>query len=109
MIRTLSLFYAASDLTRAAELFSAALGVEFAEERNLEATTYFAATLPGDTKLELWPAGTQPVTRAQLEFAVPDLHVAAGKLDAAGFEVRRPTGTVLVTDPNRNTVALTAA
>lgn len=108
MISRLSLFYAADDLRRARALFTAALDVTFSTEHNLEQTAYFAADLPAGAELELWPASVRSVTRVQLEFAVPDLHVAAGRLDAAGFEVRRLTGAVLVADPNANTVALTA-
>lgn len=104
----LSLFYAAGDLDRARALFTAALGFAFTEERHLEQAHYFAAGLADGAMLELWPAGGGPVSRVQLEFAVPNLDAAAGRLTRAGFEVRRLSGTVLVVDPSGNTVALTA-
>ncbi|MGV7586375.1 VOC family protein [Mycobacterium kansasii] len=108
MIRRLSLFYAAADIERARALFTAALAVEFTEERNLGHTTYFAANLPDKASLELWPASGRPPTRVQLEFVVADLDAAAERLSAAGFEVRCTSAAVLVVDPNGNTVALTA-
>ncbi|CPS10265.1 Uncharacterised protein [Mycobacteroides abscessus] len=109
MIRRLSLFYAARDLPRARELFAAAVDVEFAVECNLEALTYFAASLSSGAMLELWPAAGLSPTRVQLEFTVPNLDAAAERLTRAGFEVRRLAGTVLVIDPAGNSVALTAA
>jgi hypothetical protein len=106
VIRTLALFYAVTELPGARAFFTAALDVTFTEQQHLEQMTYLAATLPTSTVLELWPTGGGPVSRVQLEFAVPDLNSAAGRLSAEGFGVRRPAGTVLVVDPNRNTVAL---
>ncbi|CPR93895.1 hypothetical protein PP568_06665 [Mycobacteroides abscessus] len=108
MIRHLSLFYAAADLNRARELFTAALDVEFAAERHLEQTTYLTAELLGGTALELWPAGGRP-SRVQLEFEVEDLDVVAERLTDAGFEVRQLSGAVLAVDPAGNTVALISA
>lgn len=110
VISRLSLFYAAHDIDRARLLFSAALGVEFVRMRHLELHTYWSTTESGDAVLELRPAAsTHPPSRVQLEFAVSDLDAAAERLTAAGYEVRRLVGTVLVTDPNGNTVALISA
>lgn len=107
MIRRLGLFYEARDLARTGELLEAALGAEFTPERHLEETTYFATGLAGGAVLELWPTSGKAVSRVQLEFAVPDLGAAAERLTAAGFEVRRVVGAVLVIDRAGNTVALT--
>ncbi|SKM40121.1 Uncharacterised protein [Mycobacteroides abscessus subsp. abscessus] len=108
MIRRLSLFYAARDLPRARALFTAALDVTFSTERHLEQAKYLTAKLPDGAVLELWPVSARSVTGAQLEFTVPDPDAAAERLSAARFEVRRLSGTALVTDPAGNTVALTA-
>lgn len=107
MIRALSLFYSAPDLPRACALFEAALGVEFTQWKHLERTGYFVAQLPGGPVLELWPASGGQVTRVQIEFVVEDLAAASERIIAAGFEVRRLSGALLMTDPNGNTVALT--
>ncbi|MFV8172489.1 MULTISPECIES: VOC family protein [Mycolicibacterium] len=110
MITRLSLFYAVADLDRARCLFEAVLGAEFVRMRHLDLYSYWAATPLDAGVLELWPASdTKSASRVQLEFAVGDLDAAVDRLDAAGFEVRRLVGTVLVTDPNGNTIALTAA
>lgn len=110
MILRLSLFYAARELPRARCLFEAALDVEFVRGKHLEEFTCWCATLPDGAVLELWPASRErPTSRVQLEFAAGNLDVAVDRLDAAGFEVRRLTGTVLAVDPNGNTLALTAA
>jgi predicted enzyme related to lactoylglutathione lyase len=106
VIARVSLFYSARDIDRARCLFEAVLGVEFVRMRHLELHTYWSAPESGGAVLELGPAGGKPISRVQLEFAVPDLDAAAERLDAAGFEVRRLVGTVLVTDPNGNVVAL---
>ena len=108
VIRLLVLHYARPDLPAARSLFEAALGVEFTLQAHLSTLSNWATILPNDTVLELWPAAeTRPVSRVQLEFGIPDLDAAAERLDAAGVEVRRLTGTALVLDPNGNTVALT--
>lgn len=106
MIRTLSLFYLAQDLPSGRLLFEAVLDCEFVPMKHLESATYWSAPLPDGTVLELWPAGGRPMSRVQLEFEIPDLDVAAERLDAARFEVRQISGTVLVVDPNDNVIAL---
>ncbi len=109
MLTRLPLFYAVRDIDRARALFEAVLNVKFAHAQHLETSMYWSAPLPDGAVLELWPAGGKPVTQTMLEFAVDDLGAAAEQLTAAGFEVRRLVGTVLATDPNGNTVALTSA
>ncbi|SLJ23971.1 Uncharacterised protein [Mycobacteroides abscessus subsp. abscessus] len=107
MISRLGLFYPARDIDCARLLFEAALDCEFVQQRHLEQHTYWSAPQQDGAVLELRPASsTHPLGRVQLEFAVPNLGAAAERLDAAGYEVRRLTGTVLVTDPVGNTVAL---
>lgn len=107
MISRLSLFYTAVDLPRARLLFEAVLDCTFVRMRHLELHTFWSAPQPDSAVLELRPASqAYPPSRVQIEFAVPDLDAAAERLDAAGFEVRRLTGTVLATDPNGNTIAL---
>ncbi|CPR69476.1 Uncharacterised protein [Mycobacteroides abscessus] len=68
-MRTLVLFYAGRDLPRARLLFEAALDVESSEGRHLEHVLGRHPT--GGTELELWPAAVRPVSRVQLELAVP--------------------------------------
>ncbi|MDO3110427.1 VOC family protein [Mycobacteroides abscessus] len=109
MITRLSLFYPVRDIDRARLLFEAALDCEFVRMRHLERDTFWSAPELSGAVLELWPADGKSPSRVQLEFAVPDLGAAAERLTAAGYEVRRLTGTVLVTDPNSNTVALISA
>lgn len=106
MIRTLALFYAASDINRARRLFESALGIEFREEHRLETFTCFVAEPCLGMALELHRTGRGESTRTMLEFEVADIDAVAAALTAAGFEVRRRGRVALVSDPNGNTIAL---
>ncbi|WP_424579943.1 VOC family protein [Tsukamurella pulmonis] len=79
------------------------MGLAFEREQHDGGPVHYAATLPGGSVVELYPASDRPVTRTRLGFEVPDQAATADALRRSGFTVKRQS---LAVDPDGNRVEL---
>ncbi|BDD80303.1 hypothetical protein TPB0596_00660 [Tsukamurella pulmonis] len=84
----------ASDPAASAAWYADALGLRFTREQHGGGPVHYSAEA-GDTMLELYPAGTRPVTRTRIGITVPDPYGV------------RPEPTV-ITDPDGNRIEVRA-
>ncbi|MFD9829036.1 VOC family protein [Tsukamurella tyrosinosolvens] len=84
-----------SDPAASAEWYADALALRFTREQHGGGPVHYAATLDDGTVVELYSAGSRPVTRTRIGLSVPD-----------PYDVR-PEASV-ITDPDGNTIAIEA-
>lgn len=93
-----------ADVDRSAAFYRA-LGISLFDYAEFGEIHHFDGVI-GQTALQLWPAGTQPVGKVQLGFRVTDIiDTIAAALTELGVEYERPMRRRLrTTDPDGNRV-----
>jgi catechol 2,3-dioxygenase-like lactoylglutathione lyase family enzyme len=92
-----------ADVDRSAAFYRA-LGIPLFDYAEFGEVHHFDGVI-GQTALQLWPAGAQPVSRVQLGFRVTDIDAIAAALTDLGIDYERPMRRRLRTrDPDGNPV-----